>query len=220
MSPRRATPIASCPPPWIFDGNSTRCLDLPSISATAVVSFMAPTNARHPRSAIVRLLPDALISQFALVARDTVQIAAQAIGLDRLNEKLMLNTQRRNYRAATNELRLRKGRSKRSSDANAGLAIQRPGRTLGHAVANPRIRAQATGEVRPNARENNQIRPSAAVRGVRDYGGHPCHQPVLSERGKSGNIHAGSGFIWRIPDESAFRSIESGREVSACLPSN
>jgi hypothetical protein len=55
------------------------------------------------------------------------------------------------------------------------------------------------GRVRPNASENGQISPSAAVRDASGDGGHPRRQPVLPERRKSAKIRAGSGFIWGIP---------------------
>jgi hypothetical protein len=66
------------------------------------------------------------------------------------------------------------------------------------------VHHQTTGGVRPNARENDQISPSIAVRTARGEGSRPRHPPVLPERGKSAKIHAGSGFIWRI---SAYMSL-------------
>ena len=60
------------------------------------------------------------------------------------------------------------------------------------------VHHQTTGGVGPNARENDQISPSIAVRTARGEGRRPRHPPVLPERQKSAKIHAGSGFIWRI----------------------
>jgi hypothetical protein len=36
-----------------------------------------------------------------------------------------------------------------------------------------------------------------------DYGSLPRRQAGLSESGKSAEFHAGSGFIWRIPDKGS-----------------
>ena len=61
------------------------------------------------------------------------------------------------------------------------------------------VHHQTTGGVRPNARENDQISPSIAVRTARGDGSRPRHPPVLPERRQSAKLHAGSGFIWGIP---------------------
>ena len=55
--------------------------------------------------------------------------------------------------------------------------------------------------MRPNARENGQIRPSTKRSGY----------PVLQEGRENANIDAGLGFIWRI-------SVNTGSNhyVSAC----
>jgi hypothetical protein len=57
-----------------------------------------PSNCKCPtqKCAVICLLPDAFVNQFALVARGVVEIAPAAIGLDRIDEELMLNTQRFN----------------------------------------------------------------------------------------------------------------------------
>ena len=73
------------------------------------------------------------------------------------------------------------------------------------ACANMRCRwlcaqEQPIGGVRPNARENGQISPAAAVRAVRDDGTRPRRHPLLRERGKIAKMHAGSGVIRGIPD--------------------
>ena len=52
--------------------------------------------------------------------------------------------------------------------------------------------------MRPDASKNGQISPLGRRSGCQDYGSRPRRQAVLSERGKSAKIHAGSGFIWRI----------------------
>ena len=53
------------------------------------------------------------------------------------------------------------------------------------------VPGQPTGGVRPNASENGQISPSAAVRGTNGGGDRPRRQSVLPKRGKSVKIHAG-----------------------------
>lgn len=55
------------------------------------------------------------------------------------------------------------------------------------------------GGVRPNASENGQINPSAAIRAARGADAGPHLATVLREGRKSVNIYASSGFIWRIP---------------------
>jgi hypothetical protein len=60
------------------------------------------------------------------------------------------------------------------------------------------VHHQTTGGVRPNARENDQISPSIAVRTARGDGSRPRHPPVLPERRTNAKICAGSGFISRI----------------------
>ena len=72
------------------------------------------------------------------------------------------------------------------------------------ACANMRCRwlcaqEQPIGGVRPNARENGQISPAAAVRAVRDDGTRPRRHPLLRERGKIAKMHARSGVIRGIP---------------------
>jgi len=55
------------------------------------------------------------------------------------------------------------------------------------------VHHQTTGGVRPNARKNDQISPSIAVRTARGDGSRPRHPPVLPEHRKSAKIYAGSG---------------------------
>src|SRR5262249_10397714 len=58
------------------------------------------------------------------------------------------------------------------------------------------IQEQPTEGVRPNARENGQIRPSSRRSG---YAGSSQHlASVLQEGRENANIDAGLGFIWRI----------------------
>jgi len=60
------------------------------------------------------------------------------------------------------------------------------------------IQEQPTEGVRPNARENGQIRPSTSVRVTRDAGSGQHLASVLQEGRENANIDAGLGFIWRI----------------------
>jgi hypothetical protein len=57
----------------------------------------------------------------------------------------------------------------------------------------PRVQAQSTGGMRPDASENSQISPSTIVRGA--AGSHPHLASVLLQGRKSANIHASSGVI-------------------------
>src|SRR5215469_10098714 len=66
------------------------------------------------------------------------------------------------------------------------------------------IQEQPTEGVRPNARENGQIRPSNAVRTVWDDGTRPRRHPLLRERGKIAKMHARSGVIRGIPADGVF----------------
>jgi hypothetical protein len=62
------------------------------------------------------------------------------------------------------------------------------------------MHSRATTEgVRPNARENSQIRPSTIVRAARAAGSHPHLASVLLQGLKSANIYASSGVIRGIP---------------------
>jgi len=62
------------------------------------------------------------------------------------------------------------------------------------------MHSRATTEgVRPNARENSQIRPSTIVRAARAAGSHPHLASVLLQGLKSANIYATSGVIRGIP---------------------
>ena len=56
--------------------------------------------------------------------------------------------------------------------------------------------------VRPDESENGQISHSAAVRGAWITAVVRAARRACPESGKSAKIHAGSGFIWRIPVES------------------
>src|SRR6266446_6612879 len=63
------------------------------------------------------------------------------------------------------------------------------------------MHSRATTEgVRPNARENSQIRPSTIVRAARAAGSHPHLASVLLQGLKGANIYASSGVIRGIPD--------------------
>src|SRR5208282_3292311 len=79
----------------------------------------------HPRPTVVRLLPNALVCQLAIVAHDTIEVAARPIGLDSPNKQSVLNEQRRDNGSAVDDARLGKGRNQRPSDADAGLAVER-----------------------------------------------------------------------------------------------
>src|SRR6266403_255558 len=58
------------------------------------------------------------------------------------------------------------------------------------------MHSRATTEgVRPNARENSQIRPSTIVRTARAAGSHPHLASVLLQGLKSANIYVSSGVI-------------------------
>ena len=78
----------------------------------------------HPRPAIVRLLPDTLVYEFALIAHDTIDVAARPIGLDGLNEERMLNEQRRENWPAVDDARLGKGCYQRPPDADTRLPVE------------------------------------------------------------------------------------------------
>src|SRR5450759_553294 len=65
--------------------------------------------------------------------------------------------------------------------------------------------------------------PSAAVRGVSDYGSHPCRQPVLPECGKSAKSTPVLGSSGESrPDSDSGRQREKGCEMShryhTCFP--
>src|SRR5215475_5824088 len=60
------------------------------------------------------------------------------------------------------------------------------------------IQEQPTEGVRPNARENGQIRPSTKRSGYRGAGSDQHLASVLQEGRENANIDAGLGFIWRI----------------------
>jgi hypothetical protein len=60
------------------------------------------------------------------------------------------------------------------------------------------IQEQPTEGVRPNARENGQIRPSTKRSGYRGAGSGQHLASVLQEGRENANIDAGFGFIWRI----------------------
>src|SRR5262249_33615309 len=64
----------------------------------------------HPRATAIRLLPDAFVGQFALVARDAVKIITAAVVLDRLDEDRVLHAQRLKHDLAVDELRFRERR--------------------------------------------------------------------------------------------------------------
>jgi hypothetical protein len=60
------------------------------------------------------------------------------------------------------------------------------------------IQEQPTEGVRPNVRENGQIRPRPSVRATRGVGSGQHLASVLQEGRENANIDAGLGFIWRI----------------------
>src|SRR5258707_4294047 len=71
------------------------------------------------------------------------------------------------------------------------------------------MHSRATTEgVRPNARENSQIRPSTIVRAARAAGSHPHLASVLLQGLKSANIYASSGVIRGIPVQYSGRRQE------------
>src|SRR5262249_23679401 len=61
------------------------------------------------------------------------------------------------------------------------------------------IQEQPTEGVRPDARENGQIRPSTSVRVARAAGSHPHLASVLQQGRKSAKIHVSLGVIRGIP---------------------
>jgi hypothetical protein len=61
------------------------------------------------------------------------------------------------------------------------------------------VQEQPTGGVRPNARENGQIRPSTTVRAARDAGSQRHLASVLREAQRVASIHPNLGVIRRIP---------------------
>src|ERR1035437_6166110 len=65
------------------------------------------------------------------------------------------------------------------------------------------------GGVCPNASENGQISPSITVRAARGDGSCPNCASALQGARETANIQAGSGVIWRIPD-NRFASIMAG----------
>src|SRR5499427_9668698 len=60
------------------------------------------------------------------------------------------------------------------------------------------IQEQPTEGVRPNVRENGQIRPRPSVRASRGVGSGQHLASVLQEGRENANIDAGLGFIWII----------------------
>jgi len=66
-------------------------------------------------------------------------------------------------------------------------------------ASNGCIQQQPTEGVRPNARENGQIRPSTERSGYSRCWANGQHlASVLQEGRENANIDAGLGFIWRI----------------------
>ena len=79
------------------------------------------------------------------------------------------------------------------------------------------MHSRATTEgVRPNARENSQIRPSTIVRAARAAGSHPHLASVLLQGLKSTNIYASSGVIRGIPvDEIVAGTVTGVEQIAA-----
>lgn len=73
--------------------------------------------------------------------------------------------------------------------------------------------AELSGGVRPNARENSQIKPSTIVRA------RPNLASVLQEGGKSANIHVRSGAIWGIPVTKVSQHRVQGLPASSLVRS-
>ena len=74
------------------------------------------------------------------------------------------------------------------------------------------IQEQPTEGVRPNARENGQIRPSSRRSGFAS---------VLQEGRENANIDAGLGYIWRISVKrrlSWLESCQSGLSSALAVP--
>src|SRR5262249_17876813 len=69
------------------------------------------------------------------------------------------------------------------------------------------IQEQPTEGVRPDARENGQIRPSTSVRVARAAGSHPHLASVLQQGRKSAKIHVSLGVIRGIPDKTYLGQI-------------
>jgi len=63
------------------------------------------------------------------------------------------------------------------------------------------VQEQPMGGVRPNASKKGQIGPSTTVRAARGDGSCPNCASALQGARETANIQAGSGVIWRIPDE-------------------
>ena len=96
-----------------------------------------------------------------------------------------------NVRGATANLKLtfRLDRSGGSAAATTSASVRR---------SMSCIHEQPTEGVRPNARENGQIRPSTKRSGYRGAGSGRHLASVLQEGRENANIDAGFGFIWRI----------------------
>jgi hypothetical protein len=75
---------------------------------------------------------------------------------------------------------------------------------------------QPIGGVRPNARENGQISPAAAVRADRDDGTRPRRHPLLRERGKLARTRENRKNARKIGSHPGNPGSESFDDVLGC----
>ena len=83
------------------------------------------------------------------------------------------------------------------------------------------IQEQPTEGVRPNARENGQIRPSSRRSGYPRCCSSQHLASVLQEGRENANIDAGLGYIWRISVKrrlSWLESCQSGLSSALAVP--